>query len=96
MAEDPLGKMSTAELREAVEKLNAIIEARTEAELGPYVAIGTGERAPWANEPLTCPTCGKKDLPLLESVPPGLSFINHCGQSWLRGDINFEQLTNPS
>jgi hypothetical protein len=55
----------------------------------PFVAIGAGERAPWADEPLTCPKCGAGPLPLLNSDPPGLTFITHCGESWLRGQPDF-------
>jgi hypothetical protein len=60
-----------------------------------YVAIGAGERAPWADEPLTCPTCGAGPLPLQESTSSGMSgagitlrFIAHCGQTWLRGEVD--------
>ena len=56
----------------------------------PFVAIGAGERAPWADLPLTCPTCGEGPLPLQESVGGGslvLSFIKHCEGTWLRGEL---------
>lgn len=58
-----------------------------------FVAIGPGERAPWATLPLTCPTCGAGPLPLEESTGGDeagikLRFIHHCGGTWLRGDID--------
>lgn len=43
----------------------------------PYVAVGAGQRAPWADEPLTCPECGASPPPLLDSDPPGLRYITH-------------------
>jgi hypothetical protein len=58
----------------------------------PFVAIGAGERAPWADQPLTCPTCGAGPLDLRDSDPPGLTFISHCGRSWLRGQPDLQRL----
>jgi len=55
----------------------------------PFVAVGEGERAPWADEPLTCPECGAGPLELKDSDPPGLTYISHCGKSWLRGQPDF-------
>ena len=57
----------------------------------PFVAIGAGERAPWADESLTCPVCGAGPLSLQESTGTGsikLRYITHCGKSWMRGDID--------
>ncbi len=61
----------------------------------PYVAVGASERAPWADLPLHCPTCGEGPLVLQESTGSGMSgtgivlrYISHCGRSWLRGDID--------
>lgn len=62
----------------------------------PFVMIGAGERAPWADEPLTCPECGQENLPLKDSDPPGLQFISHCGKSWARGNVDFDALTGRS
>lgn len=59
----------------------------------PYVAIGTGERAPWEGLSLNCPDCGEGPLPLEDSDPPLLSFISHCGKSWVRGPFRPEALT---
>lgn len=55
----------------------------------PFVAIGAGEPAPWADLPLSCPNCGGDDLPLRESTPPGLHYITcpQCNGMWLRGEI---------
>lgn len=50
------------------------------------VMVGNGELAPWGND-RTCPICGEADLPLQDSVPPMLTFIQHCGETWLRGPI---------
>ncbi|MFB9378573.1 hypothetical protein ACFFVI_16545 [Kineococcus gynurae] len=55
----------------------------------PFVAIGAGERAPWADLDLNCPRCGEGPLPLHDSKNGLLSFIYHCGQSWARGDIRW-------
>lgn len=57
----------------------------------PFVAIGAGEPAPWSDLPLTCPTCGEGPLPLLDTDPPGLSYIKHCGGVWMRGPITLGQ-----
>lgn len=57
----------------------------------PFVAIGAGGRAPWADEPLNCPTCGTGPLPLKASEgtsPIVLRYITHCGQSWMRGEVD--------
>jgi hypothetical protein len=61
------------------------------AEIPPHVAIGEGERAPWADLDLTCPRCGG-ECELKDSDPPGLPFISCCGQSWLRGQPDFKRL----
>lgn len=58
----------------------------------PYVAIGAGERAPWADLDLNCPVCGEGPLELQESNPPGLTFIKHCGKTWLRGQPDFDRI----
>ncbi len=52
----------------------------------PFVVIGDGENPPWGND-RSCPTCGVKDLPLRDSDPPLLSYISHCGKTWVRGPI---------
>lgn len=52
----------------------------------PFVAVVNGEKPPWGDD-LTCPECGKPDLPLIDSEPPGLTAISHCGKTWLRGPI---------
>jgi hypothetical protein len=69
--------------RDGVRHSEATGDGRTRA----FVAIGAGERAPWEKLSLDCPTCGKGPLPLEDSVPAGLSFISHCGKSWMRGPI---------
>lgn len=58
----------------------------------PVVAIGAGERAPWADMPPYCPQCGAGPLELGHSEPPGLTFISHCGKSWACGQPDFEVL----
>lgn len=60
----------------------------------PFVAIGEGEEAPWANLDLSCPDCGGNPLPLEDSNPPGLSFIHcpMCDGTWLRGKPNFKRM----
>jgi hypothetical protein len=56
----------------------------------PFVVIGHGEPVPWGDDyDRICPQCGEKDLPLLDSVPPGLHYIEHCGGVWMRGPITF-------
>ena len=57
-----------------------------------FVAVGTGERAPWADRDLCCPACGAGPLELRDSNPPGLTFISHCGESWLRGQPDFDRI----
>ena len=57
----------------------------------PFVAVANGERAPWADEPLTCPECGEP-CELKDSNPPGLTFISCCGKQWLRGTPNLDAL----
>lgn len=58
----------------------------------PYVAIAGGEYAPWADAPLTCPTCGAGPLELHSSEATGsgvvLRYITHCDGTWLRGEVN--------
>jgi len=51
----------------------------------PYVAIGAGERAPWADLNLLCPTCGEGPLPLYRAER--FMYINHCNGVWLRGPV---------
>jgi DNA-directed RNA polymerase subunit RPC12/RpoP len=60
----------------------------------PFVAVGAGERAPWADAGLACPKCGGPELELRDSDPPGLTYIKceRCGGSWLRGQPNFKSL----
>lgn len=55
-----------------------------------FVATANGENPPWGHD-RTCPICGQVNLPLHESEPPGLSFIKHCGSSWLRGPVHFPE-----
>lgn len=52
----------------------------------PYVVVDDAENPPWGND-RTCPVCGEKDLPLEDSDPPMLTFIKHCGKSWVRGPL---------
>jgi len=47
-----------------------------------YVAIGAGERAPWEDLSLFCPTCGEGPLPLYRAER--FMYINHCNGVWLR------------
>ena len=56
----------------------------------PFVSVGARERAPWADLPLTCPECGAGPLELQQSTGSQivLSYIHHCGKSWLRGGLN--------
>lgn len=73
-------------------KVRAVIEEH--ADTGdkpepPMVVLTPGEPAPWADLSLNCPICGEGPLPLRDSDPPGLTYISHCGQSWLRGQPNF-------
>jgi hypothetical protein len=58
----------------------------------PFTVIGAGERASFADLPLTCPECGAGPLELLDSEPPGLTYIKHCGKSWLRGQPDFDRI----
>jgi hypothetical protein len=51
-----------------------------------FVAVGNGEDPPWGHDRI-CPDCGQEDLPLLDSDPPLLKYIQHCGKTWLRGPI---------
>lgn len=57
----------------------------------PFVAIGAGEPEPWLHLDNSCPSCGEPDLPLLESDPPGITYIKHCGGMWLRGPLHMGQ-----
>jgi len=57
----------------------------------PYVAIGVDEKAPWEGLPLMCPMCGRP-RELLDSTPPGLTYIKCCGGVWLRGRPRFEEM----
>jgi hypothetical protein len=52
----------------------------------PFVVVGNGEQPPWGDD-RSCPICGVEDLPLQDSIPPRLTFISHCGHSWVRGPI---------
>lgn len=56
-----------------------------------FVSIGKGEKAPWADLDLTCPACGA-ECELQQSDPPGLTYITHCGKSYLRGDPDFNAM----
>ena len=60
----------------------------SESDEVPYTMIGGHGPVPWKDLPLTCPECGEGPLPLESSDPPMLSFIHHCGKSWLRGPMN--------
>lgn len=53
----------------------------------PFVAVGAGEAPPWGDD-RRCPKCGAGPLELQDSKPPGLHFIKHCDQVWLRGPID--------
>ena len=53
----------------------------------PFVAIGAGEDPPWIELDNSCPICGEPNLPLLDSEPPLLTYIKHCGQAWVRGPL---------
>jgi hypothetical protein len=57
----------------------------------PFVVIGHGEDPPWIDLDNSCPTCGEPDLPLLDSVPPGISYIQHCDGVWVRGPLNLKE-----
>lgn len=94
MEKNPLTDMSDDDLKKLRQLVIAEQELRADPLEGvPFVAIGAGERAPWADDPLTCPKCGEGPLPLQDSIssnpmsPVVLRFITHCGQSWLRGDV---------
>jgi hypothetical protein len=84
-------------LRESPELAEVIAQELTDLgytvtpPLPPSVAIGAGERAPWANLPLHCPTCGTGPLPLQEfGSSPGITlrYISHCDGTWLRGEAD--------
>lgn len=49
---------------------------------------------PWEKLTHNCPKCGCKDLPLLDSKPPGLTYIKcpeGCG-TWLRGKPDYTKI----
>lgn len=52
----------------------------------PFIVVGNFEDPPWGDD-RTCPECGQEDLPLLDSTPPMLHYIKHCGKAWIRGRI---------
>lgn len=58
----------------------------------PFVAIGNGEKAPWADLPLTCPECGAGPLELESTTSDTglitLHYIQHCNEAWLRGPLD--------
>jgi len=59
--------------------------SRDEVGEAPFVAIGAGERAPWEDLSLLCPTCGEG--PLRPRRTARYTYITHCNGTWLRGPV---------
>lgn len=55
------------------------------------VGIAAGDRAPWADLPLSCPTCGGDPLPLVDGPLPFIH-CDGCHGTWLRGNPNLNLL----